>query len=54
MHLSSKLSGMFASAEQAGRVLAGEIILTNLSIAVSAHLGPGTVGIVAYPVNEDV
>jgi DegV family protein with EDD domain len=27
-----------------------EIILTNLSIAVSAHLGPGTVGIVAYPV----
>lgn len=29
-----------------------EIILTNLSIAVSAHLGPGTVGIVAYPVSE--
>ncbi|MCL5273615.1 MAG: DegV family protein [Chloroflexi bacterium] len=29
-----------------------EIILTNLSIAVSAHLGPGTVGIVAYPVQE--
>jgi DegV family protein with EDD domain len=29
-----------------------EIILTNLSIAVSAHLGPGTVGIVAYPVHE--
>jgi DegV family protein with EDD domain len=26
-----------------------EIILTNLSIAVSAHLGPGTVGICAYP-----
>ena len=29
-----------------------EIILTNLSIAVSAHLGPGTVGIVAYPLKE--
>jgi len=29
-----------------------EIILTNLSIAVSAHLGPGTVGIVAYPLEE--
>ena len=26
-----------------------EIILTNLSIAVSAHLGPGTLGIIAYP-----
>jgi DegV family protein with EDD domain len=29
-----------------------EIILTNLSIAVSAHLGPGTVGIVAYPAQD--
>lgn len=29
-----------------------EIILTNLSIPVSAHLGPGTVGICAYPVQE--
>lgn len=29
-----------------------EIVLTNLSIAVSAHLGPGTVGIVAYPLEE--
>jgi DegV family protein with EDD domain len=29
-----------------------EAILTNLSIAVSAHLGPGTVGIVAYPVED--
>ena len=29
-----------------------EIILTKLSIAVSAHLGPGTVGIVAYPVEQ--
>jgi len=29
-----------------------EIVLTNLSIAVSAHLGPGTLGIVAYPVSE--
>ncbi|HEY3289924.1 MAG TPA: DegV family protein, partial [Anaerolineae bacterium] len=29
-----------------------ELVLTNLSIAVSAHLGPGTVGIVAYPSAE--
>jgi DegV family protein with EDD domain len=27
-----------------------EIFIANLSVAVSAHLGPGTVGIVAYPV----
>ncbi|NPV76989.1 MAG: DegV family protein [Anaerolineae bacterium] len=28
-----------------------ELILTELSIPVAANLGPGTVGIVAYPVN---
>jgi DegV family protein with EDD domain len=30
-----------------------QLILTELSIAVAANLGPGTVGIVAYPVKED-
>jgi DegV family protein with EDD domain len=36
--------------EQVKRTLnCKDLILTNLSIAVSAHLGPGTVGIVAYP-----
>lgn len=30
-----------------------EVILTELSISVAANLGPGTVGIVAYPVEED-
>ena len=29
-----------------------EIIVTHLSIGVAANLGPGTVGIVAYPVEE--
>ena len=29
-----------------------EVVLTELSIAVAANLGPGTVGIVAYPVKE--
>ncbi len=29
-----------------------ELIITNLSISVAANLGPGTVGIVAYPVEE--
>jgi DegV family protein with EDD domain len=30
-----------------------EVIVTDLSIPVAAHLGPGTVGIVAIPVEED-
>lgn len=29
-----------------------ELILTDLSIAVAANLGPGTIGIVAYPLEE--
>jgi DegV family protein with EDD domain len=29
-----------------------ELIMTELSIAVAANLGPHTIGIVAYPVNE--
>lgn len=30
-----------------------QMIMTELSISVVAHLGPGTVGIIAYPVDED-
>ena len=30
-----------------------ELIVTELSIPVAAHLGPGTVGIIAIPVEED-
>ncbi|WP_041454928.1 MULTISPECIES: DegV family protein [Anaerolinea] len=30
-----------------------EAIITDLSIPVASHLGPGTVGIVAYPANEE-
>ncbi|MHB8855573.1 MAG: hypothetical protein ACYC6K_03020 [Bellilinea sp.] len=30
----------------------GELMGTELSSAVAAHLGPGTVGIVAYPILE--
>lgn len=32
----------------------GDIVITELSIPVAAHLGPGTIGIVAYPVFEGV
>ncbi len=30
-----------------------EIVITELSIPVAAHLGPGTIGIVAYPEEKD-
>lgn len=30
-----------------------DIFLADLSIPVAAHLGPGTIGIVAYPVDEE-
>ncbi|KPL82786.1 hypothetical protein SE15_12075 [Thermanaerothrix daxensis] len=30
-----------------------EVIITDLSIPVAAHLGPGTIGIVAYPVLDE-
>jgi fatty acid-binding protein DegV len=30
-----------------------ELIFTELSTGIAANLGPGTVGIVAYPVNEE-
>ncbi len=50
-----------ARAPEAGQELLGrvrqalnckEAILTTLSTVVSAHLGPGTVGIVAYPADD--
>lgn len=31
----------------------GDIVVTELAIPVAAHLGPGTIGIVAYPVDEE-
>jgi fatty acid-binding protein DegV len=31
-----------------------DLIVTDLSIPVAAHLGPGTIGIVAIPVEEDL
>lgn len=34
------------------RLNTAEIVITDLSIAVAANLGPGTVGIVAYPIKE--
>jgi hypothetical protein len=33
-----------------GELNCAELIMTELSIAVAANLGPGTLGIIAYPV----
>jgi len=30
-----------------------DVIVTDLSVPVAAHLGPGTIGIVAYPVLDE-
>lgn len=48
----------FAAAEQLATKIQAmvnckDLMITELSIAVAAHLGPGTVGVVAYPVDED-
>jgi fatty acid-binding protein DegV len=31
-----------------------DLFIEELSIAIATHLGPGTVGIVAYPIEEGV
>jgi DegV family protein with EDD domain len=41
--------------EQVGEFLnIKEIFIEELSIAIATHLGPGTIGIVAYPIEEGV
>ena len=51
-----------AADEEAGKALLekvrsvfnlNELVMTDLSIGVAANLGPGTLGIMAYPVEED-
>ena len=50
MHVTSKLSGTFNSAKMAAREIIEEFHVYTLdSISVAANLGPGTIGIVAYP-----
>ncbi len=42
--------------ERVKRAIPGcrSIVVTELSIPVAAHLGPGAIGIVAYPANDEV
>lgn len=46
------MRSMFSRCASPGKV--SKLVITDLSIPVAAHLGPGTVGIVAYPVEEGI
>ena len=51
LQANDKASGEALLAEAKGRFnVVGEPVLTDLSISVAANLGPGTVGLVLYPV----
>jgi DegV family protein with EDD domain len=45
-------SGLVLMEAARSRLNCRELIMTELSIGIAANLGPGTVGIVAYPVEE--
>ncbi len=51
-HALDEASAKDLMAKVCQRLRCRETILTGLSAAVAANLGPGTIGIVAYPVGE--
>jgi DegV family protein with EDD domain len=52
VHAEDPGSGMILMEAVRSRLNCKQLIMTELSIGVAANLGPGTVGIVAYPVEE--
>ncbi len=52
VHSMDRETGQALMELSAARFNLQELILTDLSIAVAANLGPGTVGIIAYPTGE--
>ena len=52
VHALDELSAQQLMEQVRRRLNCRELILTGLSVAVAANLGPGTIGIVAYPVVE--
>jgi len=52
VHAEDPASGQTLYDRVRERLNCQELIVTELSIAVAANLGPGTVGLVAYPVEE--
>ncbi len=54
VHALDEEAGQELMEKVAGRLNCNELVLTGLSVAVAANLGPGTVGIVAYPVVEQL
>jgi DegV family protein with EDD domain len=49
VHSEDPTSGQAIYDQIAGMLNCNELILTELSIGIAANLGPGTVGIIAYP-----
>ena len=52
VHSQDIKSGESLLSKVRNRLTCNCLILTNLSIGIAANLGPGTIGIVAYPVSE--
>ena len=54
MHAQDINTAMAISERVSDFVNIKDMFIEDLSIAIATHLGPGTVGIVAYPVEEGV
>ncbi len=52
MHANDLATAMELSKKVEGLLKIKEIFIEDLSVAIATHLGPGTVGIVAYPERE--
>jgi fatty acid-binding protein DegV len=49
VHAQDPQAGEELAKAACNRLICNEMIITELSIGVAANLGPGTVGVVAYP-----
>jgi DegV family protein with EDD domain len=54
MHANDLITALEISEKMKGILNVKDIFIEDLSIAIATHLGPGAVGIVAYPVEEGV
>ncbi len=53
VHSEDPQSGLALMEQVRARLNCKDLIMTELSIGIAANLGPGTIGIVAYPVEGD-
>jgi DegV family protein with EDD domain len=54
MHANDLTTAKEVSAKIEGLLNVKDCFIEQLSVAIATHLGPGTVGIVAYPIEENV